>query len=177
MLRLLTLTLFSVITAVSTPKVQAQDFEFTQNKIKAVYIYNFIKFTRWPQTSDSFVIAVIGKEGLVDHLKELSQSKTANGRPIVVKELQSGGFDASADLVFVQNINVLNIEELMKQYRDNHTMIFTHDPKGLQRGSCVNFQESGNRVRFEINFAYLTQMNIQIASKLKSFATNFNKDA
>ena len=177
MLRLLKLALFTITIVFSTLKGQAQDFEFTQNKIEAVYIYNFIKFTNWPHTSENFVIAVVGKDGLTDHLKELSQNKTANGRPIEVKELEPGKFDAAVDLVFVENVNTRNIEELMKQYRDNQTMIFTHDPEGLQKGSCVNFQESGNRVKFEINFACLTQMNIQIASKLKSFATNFNEDA
>ena len=51
----------------------AQDYTVREEKLKAVFIYNFTKYIKWDETDDTrpFTITVIGKSGIIEQLNEI----------------------------------------------------------------------------------------------------------
>ena len=79
--------------ALVTAKSSTESSKYDQYQVKAVFLYNFIKFTDWPeekitQNSDSVKIGVIGKSPFGDHL-ELIAGKQAKGKKIAIKLFKS----------------------------------------------------------------------------------------
>ena len=64
------------------PAALAAPTSAKEYELKAAYIYNFAKFTRWPNAGESgvpspLVIGVVGDERVADSLAELTKGRTS----------------------------------------------------------------------------------------------------
>ena len=77
-LYLLKLSLVLVV-SVNLP-VKSQD-----EKLKAIFVYNFTKYVNWPTRSGNFVITVLGKSPISTEILSIASKKTVGNSPIEVK--------------------------------------------------------------------------------------------
>ena len=64
-------------------------------KVKAAFVYNFIKFVEWPpqaaRDNEPFRVCTVGEDPFAGGLERLVEGDTAGGRPIVVEHLPADG--------------------------------------------------------------------------------------
>lgn len=78
------MALFIAVLFLSAPTILHADTK-TEYKIKAAYLYQFSKFTHWPDqhksTKDKFLICILGKDPFGPIIKPI-ETKDINGLPI-----------------------------------------------------------------------------------------------
>lgn len=121
-----------VFCCLSVSSVFSQDFDYTEN---AVYIYNFIKYTTWPQKKAGIVVGVIGKTPVEGELRKLL-SKKSGSLDIAVQHISPA--DArNADVVVVAYDASAELKELAA-IKHAMLIITEKDDMGGQ-GACISF--------------------------------------
>jgi hypothetical protein len=138
-------------------------------RVKAAYIYNFVRFVDWPAGAlgdGPLNICVAGRNPFGSALGEMVQGEDVDGRALVVRvilEPEPGchvmfiprGAAMSAYLRAIGSSPVLTIGE---------TPEFAHD------GGIITFVLEGGSVRFEINQEAATRARLQVSSRLLRLA-------
>ena len=164
-------------------------------RIKAAFIYNFIKFVDWPQpapaesdkkaddTAKPITIGIIGKDLFGDAFEPV-KGKPVRGRKIVVK--QFGEFrrlvnDKSNDkakseaniealrqcqLLFTCSSEKKDTDRIIEIVRGHKVQTIGETDGFVEAGGIVNFILEEKKLIFEVNLVASKRANLEISSKL-----------
>lgn len=144
--------------------------ERPMHEIHSMLMFNFIKYVEWPEQTKSgdFVIAVVGSEDVYNTLVNFYAKRPVKGQNVKVigtKDVNSLG---NAHVVYLASNASKEFETVLNKYNSKPTLLIT-DKSGLgKKGSCINFQEVGGKLKFEINEASIEGNNLKVSSQLAS---------
>jgi hypothetical protein len=161
-------------------------------KIKAAFIYNFIKFVQWPEEAnegsektskdnDTITIGIIGKDPFGDAFEPV-KNKPAKGREIVIK--QFGEFKRlvndddkarseanikalrQCQLLFICSSEIADCGRIIEMVRD-HSVLTVGEIVGFaEAGGIINFIPRQKKAVFEVNLVASKRANLEVSSKL-----------
>lgn len=142
-------------------------------KYKALYIYNFTKRIDWPenQKQGDFVIGVLGKGGIVNHLKEFTRNKKVINQSIVVRQFNNASNIDTCHLLFVTNKYREQIPLIVNSFRDSPLLIITETPGSA---GCINFVETEKALLFEIDAARIRKKELKVSQSLINLGIETN---
>jgi len=181
---------------------QAQDdsVQSREYKIKAAFIYNFIKFVDWPKekmadANEPIIIGIIGKDPFGKGFDPV-KNKPVKDRNLVIKrfvgfkELEKSAdkneaeFDKKVEslrkchVLFICSSEKENLEEIIKLLKGSHVLTVADSEGFLESGGIINFLMEEEKVRFEINITAAEQAKLKIRSQLLRLAKRVvNKNA
>ncbi len=164
--------LFTIMTLFFPASVMGASASITD--IKVAYIYNFVRYTSWPQSdekSELFHICVHKDSDLRQSLQKL-ESKTVKGRAVKIIVVDSSTQSLPSCGVLV--LSELEKEELNKvvAYATSHKMLTISDTQGYaELGVMINMGLQENKVTFEINLDKVKNSGLTISSQLLKLAT------
>jgi hypothetical protein len=149
----------------------AQDREkYSEQDVKAAFIYNMIKFTDWPTDyrstdKNNIDICALGDEasrGLLDSI----EGKTIRNKTISVRHVSS--------LQQLKNCMVLFISGSEQAKLKNITVVSSKaniltigDTEGFsEKGVIINLYKQDNKIRFKVNLTAMEQAQLKISSNL-----------
>ena len=157
-------------------------------KIKAAFLYNFIKFVDWPEEkaggqNDPIIIGIIGKDPFKDAFEPIANKQTKEKKSLItrfesVEKLSKADQTDQSEieslrkchLVFICSSEKDKVSEVIKLV-DNHSVLTVGEMSNmLQFGGIINFLVEENKVRFEINLTAAKQNNLKIRSQLLRLA-------
>lgn len=165
-------------------------------KIKAAFLYNFLKTVDWPKdaladSNEPIVIGLIGKDqfgSAFDPAKE----KNVKGKKIIIKRFK--GFGQRSDdkdetksqaevealrkchLLFVCSSEKAGFKEIIQAVRD-HSVLTVGELDGfLEAGGIINFIPKAQKGEFEINVPASKHARLSISSKLIRIAKRVIKE-
>ena len=167
-------------------------------RIKAAFLFNFIKFIDWPETEDDdegkpIIIGIIGTDLFGDAFAAVT-NKQIKGRNTTVKRFgeceniglvngeNTTGANEKIDspkechLLFVCDSEREHAEKILSLLENDDVLTVSDMPGFLKAGGIINFLLVENKVRFEINLVSATKANLQIRSQLLRLATNVIDD-
>jgi hypothetical protein len=171
--------------------------QVSENEIKAVFLYNFLKFTEWPEDKPSepnmITIGIIGKDEF-GNLFDAVSNKPINNKTLAIKR-----FGKFGDLCRKTNGNVqnpcANLEDLKKCHllfvcksetpqlkqilgvvSNSGVLTAGECEEFLDAGGMINFIQSEDKVVFEINTTAAKQAKIQINSRVLRLAKRVKND-
>jgi hypothetical protein len=164
--------LFVLMTGILLLAQHSLQAQGTDYKFHTVFIYNFTKYIKWPDEapSNSFVIGVLGKSGIVDPLKEMAATKTVNGKPIEIKIFNTVEDIRECHMVFLPTDRSKDMAALRTKLASQPTLIISEKAGLAQQGSAINFILSDGRWKFEINQAITELHKLKISQELVKFA-------
>ncbi|WP_250654819.1 YfiR family protein [Alkalimarinus coralli] len=142
----------------------------SENEIKAVYLYNFIKFITWPQepTTSDINICVYGDNPFGAQTERLNTLKARNRALHIIYPDKKDRPDCT--VVFISPSEEKFAAELLKRI-NNHPILTVSDIESFtDKGGIIGFIKLGNVVKFDINLKKARASNIQISSKLLELA-------
>lgn len=144
----------------------SQDYTAAQNKIKAIYVYNFIKYVRWPgYVSDGELrICALSDEGLYKELTKLSIGRKVNDRNIIVNQVSNTSNCAECDVYFLGNKSV------GQRIATDCSSFTITDNDASSEMSNITLVYKDRKLNFEINEPLCEAKGYFIASKLKQMA-------
>ena len=171
--RLLASLLFVCLMGVQ-PVAQAQGVAEEELLLKAAFIYNFAKFTRWPDNSWSdesqpLSLCTVGEDHLTAELERLS-GRTIQGRTVALGPQQGSGGWENCQLLYIAHSEKSRYRTLIESLRGKPVLTVS-DIHGFGRsGGTIELYRDGEKIRFLINLAVAREAGLEISSRLLSLA-------
>jgi hypothetical protein len=142
--------------------------------VKAASIYAFARYVTWPESAfdnekSPFVIGVLGSNPFGEALNRIAEKKTLDEHKIQVRQLSSPKEYSQCHIVFVTGSVEPAVEtELFRLAAGKPVLLVGESPGFVERGGIINFYQSGNNVRFELNADKGAQSRLSLNAKLLS---------
>jgi hypothetical protein len=149
--------------------------KFTEYEVKAVYLYQFVKFVQWPENTppigEEFVIGIYGEDPFGDLPAKIYANKKFKGKNCKIVQLETMEDALQCKMVFISNVEKYKALKLIN-YLDGKPILVVGDnlEEFCQMGGMINFTEKTDKYRFEINQHAAKKSQIQISSKLFAVA-------
>jgi uncharacterized protein DUF4154 len=155
--------------------------DVTEPSLKAAFIFNFAKFTEWPQdvlpASAPFVACVLGDGSVSTALERTIKGRLLSGRGISVSRVEAGGPLRSCHLLYVSAVTATQAAEILAAVQGAPVLTIS-DVDGFARlgGIAHVFVENG-KMRFDLNLELAKRSRLQLSSKLLSLASRVHDEA
>jgi len=194
--------IFLMLTLFAAPDaVRAESAREREHKIKAAFIYNFIKFIDWPQekTPDKdapITIGVIGRSAFVKAFDPV-KNKQVKGRKLAIKRFEdwdklkeplkkndSAWKEKLEELKKCRVLFICSCEsgtkeapvEIIKALKGSGVLVIGEIPGFLEKGGVINFVMEKKKVRFEVNSTSAKRNKLKIRSQLLKLARRVYKE-
>ncbi len=143
--------------------------------IKAAFIYNFARFTEWPDESNELRVCVYGEDPFGSSIDKIN-GKQSNGRTIKVIRTRSIEEVKSCHIAF---LNIIPPERRLfaraLQEIEGANVLTISDAKGvIDFGVMIGLKIDKNKVAFDVNHTITKASDIEISAKLLRLAKVVN---
>lgn len=163
--KVILIILLSLLTQSLCVKAQS----INEEKVKAVFIFNFMKHTIWPNenTKPAFTIVVYKDTNFYNSLSPLLLDKQLRNKPINLVESDDLTKIKSAQVVVIPESLNAQIEQIAFELRRSETLLITQNAV-YKKDVMINFihSENKNNLSFEINKSNLVYEQLTISNEL-----------
>jgi hypothetical protein len=161
-----------LLTSALAPRAHAADEQFSEDAVKAAYLYRFAGYVEWPEESiagNRFIIATFEAPEIARQLRRLLPGHPIHGRIAQVREVTRAQDVGDAQVLYVGSGHSGFLGALAAA-GNRAALLVTADERGLDMGSVLNFVTVDKRVRFEISLTAAERAGLKISSELLSVA-------
>ncbi len=157
---------------ISSANLQAIGIDY---KIKAAYIYQFTKFTEWPEQlfidkNTPIRICVLGKSPF-GNLLDIFSSKTSQNRNLSIEYLPSLENILSCHVVFISRSEEKRLTQILHKIAHSPVLTVSDMDDFVYRGGIIGFVPRQKKVGIEINISASHSAGAKLSSKLLEIAT------
>ena len=142
--------------------------------LKAAFLYNFAKFSEWPDDAPSggpVSICVLGESAVADALDGIVRGRTIDGRDILVTRPRPDAPLRSCHILYIGDVEPRRTALLLETLRDAPILtVADRDRYARWTGVATLFVDNGH-MRFTINVDAAQHTRIRISSRVLSLAT------
>lgn len=142
--------------------------------IKAAFLYNFARFTRWP--SDAFQgassplrLCILGKDPFGPTLETIAKKKVAKRR-IVISHLVWAEDAPECHVLFISASAHGRLGELFKLLDGKPVLTVSDEPGIVRSGSVIGLEIVDRKVRFRVNVDAAEGAGLKLSSRLLNLA-------
>lgn len=135
-------------------------------RLKAGFVFNFIKFTDFKKNGDDITVCVAGESPLAAF--SALNGKSAAGKKVSVKAVNDSTGVSGCEVLFVA-LDTGNSEGLLKS-AGNQTLTIGESDDFLDKGGIIRFFVEDNHLRFEVNKAALDRAGLFMSSRVLRLA-------
>ncbi len=158
---------------------QAKSQAFSEDQVKAVYLFNLTSFVSWPSIAfdapDTPLRSAVLGDGdaasFIEIFRKVIKGESFGRRAIVIDRLLSSADPSGYHILFIPTSQGPAESRLLNSIK-GRSILTVGDSSGFcQRGGVVNLLRRGNRINLEINIDAAKAANLKISSKLLRIAT------
>jgi len=159
--------------------LQAQSASYTLNQHKALYLFNFAKYTEWPKESfasdtSPFILGILGDDPFHSAL-DIIKGKTLKGRKLEVRYCHSPQQASGCQMLFICGSETNKLEQIMRALEPQSILLVAETDGFLERRGMINLvTEQKNPgvqvVGFEINQAAAEKAKLKLDTQLLKLA-------
>jgi hypothetical protein len=158
---------------VSVPAGEHQQDEY---QVKAAFLYNFARFTSWPEdTSSAFRLCVLGDDPFSEALDALA-GKTIHNEPLAIARVKHASGLDGCELVYISTSYTDKLDEVIALLREQAILTVSDIDAFIDHGGIIGFRIIDDKVRFEINTSAAAKAGLSISSRLLSLASRVSMD-
>ena len=161
--------------AMGTGAPAAEDAKLT--RFKAVFVYNFIEYVRWPDAAESDVISlgILGDSPVAESLREISEKRKVKGKRLEVKVFPDATTLEPCEVLFVSQDHASELDSL-RETLEARNVLLIGETEGLAAGGvAINFVLVKEKLRFEISQAALDRAGLVAGAQLMKLAILVDK--
>lgn len=136
-------------------------------EIKAVYIFKFIRFVKWPKDAlnGTYRVCVLGNSTIIKQLKSINGYEV-DGRIVDVKHFNNIDDVNFCHILFVSSEQSSKLPRVLKKLNYPPVLTVGETEEFLDKGGIVEFFTVDNYVRFKINQRAAENTGLIISSQL-----------
>lgn len=153
--------------------------EQTLGSLKAAYVYNIAKFTRWPESvlatnENQFNLCLYGDDDTISQLQLLA-NRSINNHNILIKNVTTESAINDCHLLYISAKENRRYRYLLSLIKQETTLTISSDNHFLRLGGLINLTELDQRLQFEVNMEQLAHSKLIFSSKLLSLGKLIEK--
>jgi hypothetical protein len=145
--------------------------------MKAVFLYQLLHFTEWPQKAfaadqDIIIIGILGKDPFGSMFKPV-EGGAIDGRRLVVKRFEKGASAESlkaCQLLFISSSLGGDVGVVLESLNEHPVLTVSEVEDFVELGGMVNFLVKKDELKLEINQGAAERVGIKLRSKLLRLA-------
>jgi hypothetical protein len=143
-----------------------------EDEFKAAYIYHFTKYIQWQdvESSETFVIAVIGDSEIITPLREIEKKRMVNSKKIKIVHFQDITDITDCHILFISSLDMEQLSEILEKVKGKNILTISDSTGFASKGVAINFVIIDNKVKFEINSSAYKQAGLKMSSQLLKLA-------
>ena len=143
----------------------------SEHRVKAVFLFNFSKFVEWPPSAFAaadapFVIGVFGRDPFGSDLDDVARGETVNGRPLLVRRVQTAQDAAACQILFIPESERANLDEILAALTRSSTLTVSDLDGAAQHGAMIRLITDRDKIRLRIDVESARAAGLTISSKL-----------
>jgi hypothetical protein len=171
--RLMLVVLLLLCSPVSVPADEHLQAEY---QVKAAFLYNFARFTSWPEHESSvFGLCVLGDDPFSEALDALT-GKTVHNETLAITRINDPTELAGCELVYISTSYSEELDKVLALLREQSILTVSDIDAFIDHGGIIGFRIIDNKIRFEINTSAAARAGLSISSRLLSLATRVSMD-
>ncbi|MDD4882548.1 MAG: YfiR family protein [Gallionellaceae bacterium] len=152
----------------------AQDSAEDELLLKAAFIYNFAKFTLWPEDAmgeagTPFSLCIAGEDDLADALARLSGNQV-KGRPLSILAVREARLPGRCQMLYVAASQQRGYPDLLRSLHGRPILTVSELPRFASSGGVIELYREHERVRFIINLGIARGAGLEISPSLLRLA-------
>jgi len=169
------LAIGAAVVMLVAPSVAVPAQEANEQLVKVAFIYNFAKFTTWPDSvfnaADAPVtLCVVGKHDFGDAFESV-QGKSVGGRTVIVKYLMALRDSDACQVIYVAPSEKPRLARIVTTGKETHALTVSDMDGFAESGGIIRMvRGADDRIGFEINAKAAEESGIKLSSKLLSLA-------
>jgi hypothetical protein len=157
------------IVVISAVKAYSQQFDYVEN---AVYIYNFIKYTSWPQKNKHIHIGIIGNTPVEAELKKLFSKKTNSNVTFSIRRITQAEA-ANENVIIIAADASGQIKEIAKITEGAPILIITEKDNMGRFGACISFyidEDNDYKTGYQLSIRNCTSRRLSVTEQMRENA-------
>lgn len=160
--------------------LHAQKPKAGEYDVKAVYLYSFGKFVRWPPEtlakSDSFPVCVLGHDPFGPALDAALAGAAVDGKGAEARRISKPQEALDCRILFVSSSEASRLKDILAALDKANILTVSDIPQFSELGGMIQFVLDGNKIRFEVNLAAAENAGLTLSSELLKVATAVRKN-
>ena len=161
--------------------VSAQQAKPSEYQVKAVYLYNFGRFVKWPENreakeANSFPICILGQDPFGSTLDSTLSGESLDHKPIVIRRIAKPQESIDCRILFIHSSASNQLKEILTVLDHLSILTVSDMPDFSKRGGMIQFVLDGEKVRFEVNLANTEPANLVLSSELLKVAKSVRRN-
>jgi hypothetical protein len=148
----------------------------TESSLKAAFIYNFVKFTEWPEDvlpSTAILSAcVLGDSPIRDALERIVKGRLLSGREISVSQVQLDGKLRSCHLLYASGVTPAQVAAIVTAVRGAPVLTISDVDDFVRQGGIAQMFVENGKMRFDLNLEVARRSRLDLSSKLLVLAAH-----
>lgn len=157
---------------------QTTPLQVEEERLEALFIWQFLQFTEWPNTvpvgeaSGTSCIGIIGSTRVGMFLEELArQKKLPDGTTMTVKRIISPEDAEKCRIIYISSTTEpAKAAQLLTRMKNKPVLTIGHDERFMERGGIINLYNEDERLRFEVNLAEANNNKLKLSARLLRLA-------
>jgi hypothetical protein len=169
------LTLPGTICHAQAENTAGGSVQMYEQKIKAGLVYNFLKFTSWPQSNEAVKkgqlrVCLYGDDPFDGYLYPL-EGRTAQQYDIVIVRVRAIGEISNCSLVYIHRSQEAELRQILQFLSGKHVMTVSDINKFAEKGGMVELSMQDRRIHLYINPGAASAAGIRIEDRMLKLST------
>ena len=154
--------------------------QIDEYQMKAVYLYNLVKFVEWPapafkNAADPIAICALGESPILHTLEETVNGETIEDRKLIVRPVAGIAQVNNCQILFIASSDRKYLRSILRDPKTTGILTVGETEGFTSEGGVVNLKLEGGKVRIEINLKAAERQKLRISPKLLSLAQVVSK--
>jgi len=144
----------------------------TLEELTLAYLYNFLKFTEWPEADSLSEITIcITKNSKLGAYPDALTGRLAQNKKVIIKQLETVKEPSMCQLLFLdQSENFMSMGQLLKQVEKLPVLTVSDKPDFLDMGGMIVLIENDNRLQFVVDLYNVRKVGLNLSSQVLQIA-------
>jgi hypothetical protein len=144
--------------------------DYSEYRLKAAYLYNFITFTEWPGPQGATLsLCILGADPFGPELDRY-RGRSVGKQALAVRYSKSAQELDGCQVVFLSRPVLGNLARVFDQLTDRAVLTVADTPDAVDRGVMLNLTREGNKIMFEANLGAAREAGLHLSSKVLRLA-------
>lgn len=159
---------------ITIPVIASQNHSEDEHLFKAIFIYNFAKFTDWPEAvwkehNAPLVLCTTGKDELVDGLNWLG-GKVVSGHIVHILSLKNTVDSKSCHVLYIALSEQGHYKDILKSMEGRSVLTISKIPHFAGSGGIVELYRKDARTLFIIDLGLARKVGLMLSASLLNMA-------
>lgn len=141
----------------------------SEDELKVLVVYNFLKFVDWPQGKTSLNVGVLGADPMGRSLTSINGRKVED-RNVSVRSSRDLKEARTVDCLYIGPSKSGELDQILGSLGKSPVLTVSDIPGFAERGGALGLFRDADHIRFSANLKTVRNSGLKVSSRLLSLA-------